>query len=102
MVIPSFIRPKEDQPSPTKALERGLNLKNILKSSEPIKHESITTFSLLRQEVYEEIRQSEQIKVSYPFYQVFISLQLQPIKHYRIFIDIIPTGYEMEAFSEAY
>jgi len=58
----SFIRPKEDQPSPTKALERGFNLKNILKSSEPIKHESITTFSLLRQEVYEEIRQSEQIK----------------------------------------
>ena len=64
MLSSSFIRPKEDQPAPTKAYAKGQTLKNILKASEPIKHEAITTFAQLRQEVFEEFRQFEQVKVT--------------------------------------
>jgi len=57
----SFIRPKADQPSPTKAFPKH-SLKGILKTREPIKHESIATFNQLREEVFEEFRQADQVK----------------------------------------
>ena len=74
-IVPRFIRPKDDQPSPAKAFAKGHILKNILKTSEPIKHEAITSFSSLRQEVFEEIRQSDQIKVS------AVTLDFYPSSH---------------------
>ncbi|XP_077311444.1 twinkle mtDNA helicase isoform X1 [Lithobates pipiens] len=57
----SLIRPGDQQPSPLQALNLGLNLNRILKSSLPASHKSIISFHQLREEVFGQLENAEQV-----------------------------------------
>ncbi|XP_053306366.1 twinkle mtDNA helicase [Spea bombifrons] len=57
----SLIRPGDKQPTPLKALNDGLNLSKILKASLPASHKSIISFRQLREEVFGQLENVEQI-----------------------------------------
>lgn len=52
-------RPSNDCPSAYAALKKGLDLVKIIDSAKPIRHESITSFYQLRQEVFTELSEVE-------------------------------------------
>lgn len=57
----SLVRPGEFQPCPSKALAQGKNLARIVKASIPAAHKSIVSFKQLREDVYGELANVEQV-----------------------------------------
>lgn len=57
----SLVRPGEDRPCPLEALARGKNLSHIIKTSIPAAHKSIVSFKQLREDVYGELLNTEQV-----------------------------------------
>ncbi|XP_026866208.1 twinkle protein, mitochondrial [Electrophorus electricus] len=57
----SLIRPGELQPCPSEALIHGRNLARIIKASIPAAHKSIVSFKQLRDDVYGELINMEQV-----------------------------------------
>ena len=57
----SLVRPGDYQPSPAEALAQGRNLTRIVKSSIPAAHKSIVSFKQLRDDVFGELANTEQV-----------------------------------------
>ncbi|KAG5262717.1 hypothetical protein AALO_G00278090 [Alosa alosa] len=57
----SLVRPGNQQPSAAEALAQGRNLGRIVKSSIPAAHKSIVSFKQLRDDVYGELSNTEQV-----------------------------------------
>ncbi|XP_030630152.1 twinkle mtDNA helicase [Chanos chanos] len=57
----SLVRPGDFQPSPCEALTQGRNLARIIKASIPAAHKSIVSFRQLREDVYGELANTEQV-----------------------------------------
>lgn len=57
----SLVRPGEFQPCPAEALAQGRNLSRIIKASIPAAHKSIVSFKQLREDVYGELVNTEQV-----------------------------------------
>uniref|UniRef100_UPI003AAC2EEC twinkle mtDNA helicase n=1 Tax=Centroberyx gerrardi TaxID=166262 RepID=UPI003AAC2EEC len=57
----SLVRPGEDRPCPVEALAQGMNLSRIIKASIPAAHKSIVSFRQLRDDVYGELVNTEQV-----------------------------------------
>ncbi|CDQ69598.1 unnamed protein product [Oncorhynchus mykiss] len=57
----SLVRPGEFQPCPLEALFQGRNLARIVKASIPAAHKSIVSFRQLREDVYGELANTEQV-----------------------------------------
>ncbi|KAM4636619.1 twinkle mtDNA helicase [Discoglossus pictus] len=57
----SLIRPGDKQPNPLQALNQGLNLNKMLKASLPASHKSIISFRQLREEVFGQLENIEQV-----------------------------------------
>ncbi|KAM5320259.1 twinkle mtDNA helicase isoform 1-T1 [Glossophaga mutica] len=57
----SLVRPGDQHPCPLEALNRGLNLSRILRSTLPAWHKSIVSFRQLREEVLGELSNVEQV-----------------------------------------
>ncbi|KAL0984265.1 hypothetical protein UPYG_G00139210 [Umbra pygmaea] len=57
----SLVRPGEFQPCPLEALVQGRNLARIVKASIPAAHRSIVSFRQLREDVYGELANTEQV-----------------------------------------
>ncbi|KAM8836878.1 twinkle mtDNA helicase isoform 1-T2 [Spinachia spinachia] len=57
----SLVRPGEYQPCPVEALAQGKNFGHIIKSSIPAAHKSIVSFKQLREDVYGELVNTEQV-----------------------------------------
>lgn len=57
----SLVRPGEFRPCPVEALARGKNLSQIIKSSIPAAHKSIVSFRQLREDVYGELVNTDQV-----------------------------------------
>ncbi|XP_063077416.1 twinkle protein, mitochondrial [Engraulis encrasicolus] len=57
----SLVRPGDHQPSAADALAQGRNLARILKSSIPAAHKSIVSFKQLRDDVFGELANTEQV-----------------------------------------
>ena len=56
-----FHRPSAEAPSPIEALQQKLSLKKILASALPVIHDSIVSFHKLREDIYSELAQLEQV-----------------------------------------
>lgn len=56
-----LVRPGEYQPCPSEALLRGRNLARIVKASIPAAHKSIVSFKQLREDVFGELANMEQV-----------------------------------------
>uniref|UniRef100_A0A8C3LDF5 Twinkle mtDNA helicase n=1 Tax=Chrysolophus pictus TaxID=9089 RepID=A0A8C3LDF5_CHRPC len=57
----SLVQPGDLQPKPLEALNRGLNLTKILRAALPAGHKAIVSFRQLREEVFGELANSEQV-----------------------------------------
>ncbi|XP_067393258.1 twinkle mtDNA helicase isoform X1 [Emydura macquarii macquarii] len=57
----SLVRPGDRQPRPLEAFTRGMNLSKILRSALPAGHKSIVSFRQLRDEVFGELSDVEQV-----------------------------------------
>ncbi|XP_068161901.1 twinkle mtDNA helicase [Antennarius striatus] len=57
----SLVRPGEYRPCPVEALAQGKNFDNIIKSSIPAGHKSIVSFRQLREDVYGELANTDQV-----------------------------------------
>ncbi|NWJ11359.1 PEO1 protein, partial [Crypturellus undulatus] len=57
----SLVRPGDQLPRPLDALNRGLNLTKILRGALPAAHKSIVSFRQLREEVFGELVNAEQV-----------------------------------------
>ncbi|OXB82406.1 UNVERIFIED_CONTAM: hypothetical protein H355_009331 [Colinus virginianus] len=57
----SLVRPGDLQPRPLEALNQGLNLTKILRAALPAGHKAIVSFRQLREEVFGELANSEQV-----------------------------------------
>ncbi|KAG7507128.1 twinkle protein, mitochondrial [Solea senegalensis] len=57
----SLVRPGEYRPCPVEALAQGKNLSRIIKSSIPAAHKSIVSFKQLREDVYGELLNTDQV-----------------------------------------
>uniref|UniRef100_A0A3Q3A0B3 Twinkle mtDNA helicase n=1 Tax=Kryptolebias marmoratus TaxID=37003 RepID=A0A3Q3A0B3_KRYMA len=57
----ALVRPGEFQPCPLEALSRGRNLSHIVKASIPAAHKSIVSFKQLRDDVYGELVNMDQV-----------------------------------------
>uniref|UniRef100_A0A3P8RT35 Twinkle mtDNA helicase n=1 Tax=Amphiprion percula TaxID=161767 RepID=A0A3P8RT35_AMPPE len=57
----SLVRPGEFRPCPVEALARGQNLGHIIKASIPAAHKSIVSFKQLRDDVYGELVNTDQV-----------------------------------------
>ncbi|MBN3321876.1 PEO1 protein, partial [Atractosteus spatula] len=57
----SLVRPGEAQPCPSEALAQGKNLARILKAAIPAAHKSIVSFRQLREDVYGELANKDQV-----------------------------------------
>ncbi|XP_067431664.1 twinkle protein, mitochondrial [Thunnus thynnus] len=57
----SLVRPGEYRPCPVEALSQGKNLSHIIKASIPAAHKSIVSFKQLREDVYGELVNTEQV-----------------------------------------
>ncbi|XP_029383821.1 twinkle mtDNA helicase [Echeneis naucrates] len=56
-----LVRPGEYRPCPMEALARGKNLGHIIKTSIPAAHKSIVSFKQLREDVYGELLNTDQV-----------------------------------------
>ncbi|NXG17406.1 PEO1 protein, partial [Grallaria varia] len=57
----SLVRPGNLQPRPLEALNQGLNFTKILRAALPASHKSIISFRQLREEVFGELANTEQV-----------------------------------------
>uniref|UniRef100_K7FHZ9 DNA 5'-3' helicase n=1 Tax=Pelodiscus sinensis TaxID=13735 RepID=K7FHZ9_PELSI len=57
----SLVRPGDQQPRPLEAFTRGMNLSKIVRSALPAGHKSIVSFRQLRDEVFGELANVEQV-----------------------------------------
>uniref|UniRef100_A0A8B9IRZ6 Twinkle mtDNA helicase n=1 Tax=Amazona collaria TaxID=241587 RepID=A0A8B9IRZ6_9PSIT len=57
----SLVRPGNLQPRPLEALNQGMDLTKILRAALPASHKSIVSFRQLREEVFGELANSEQV-----------------------------------------
>ncbi|XP_043912420.1 twinkle protein, mitochondrial isoform X1 [Protopterus annectens] len=57
----SLVRPGDNQPCPSEALSSGLNISKILKSAIPAGHKSIISFRSLREDVFGELANRDQV-----------------------------------------
>ncbi|KAM6897611.1 twinkle mtDNA helicase [Xenentodon cancila] len=57
----ALVRPGECQPQPVEALAQGKNLSRIIKASIPAAHRSIVSFKQLREDVYGELLNTDQV-----------------------------------------
>ncbi|XP_008435535.1 twinkle mtDNA helicase [Poecilia reticulata] len=57
----TLVRPGEFQPCPLEALSQGKNLSRIVKASIPAAHKSIVSFKQLREDVYGELMNTDQV-----------------------------------------
>ncbi|KAM9336512.1 twinkle mtDNA helicase [Symphorus nematophorus] len=57
----SLVRPGEYRPCPVEALAQGKNFSHIIKSSIPAAHKSIVSFKQLREDVYGELVNTDQV-----------------------------------------
>lgn len=57
----SLVRPGEHRPCPVEALAQGKNLNHIIKTSIPAAHKSIVSFKQLREDVYGELVNTDQV-----------------------------------------
>lgn len=57
----ALVRPGEYHPRPVEALAQGKNLNRIIKTSIPAAHKSIVSFKQLREDVYGELVNTEQV-----------------------------------------
>ncbi|XP_053547696.1 twinkle mtDNA helicase [Bombina bombina] len=57
----SLIRPGDKQPSPLQAVNEGMNLNKVLKGSLPASHKSIISFHQLREEVFGQLENVDQV-----------------------------------------
>lgn len=57
-----FVRPTDQQPRPSIALQLGYNLKEIIENAQPIWHKSITTFRSLRQDVLSDLQNIDKVQ----------------------------------------
>ncbi|XP_019357693.1 PREDICTED: twinkle protein, mitochondrial [Gavialis gangeticus] len=57
----SLVRPGDQQPGPLEALNQGINLTKVLHSALPASHKSIVSFRQLRDEVFGELANVEQV-----------------------------------------
>ncbi|KAG8435357.1 hypothetical protein GDO86_013352 [Hymenochirus boettgeri] len=57
----SLIRPGDKQPTPLQAFNEGMNLNKILKASLPASHKSIISFRQIREEVFGQLENADQI-----------------------------------------
>ncbi|XP_044034324.1 twinkle protein, mitochondrial [Siniperca chuatsi] len=57
----SLVRPGEYRPCPVEALAQGKNFSHIIKSSIPAAHKSIVSFKQLREDVFGELVNTEQV-----------------------------------------
>ncbi|MEQ2283651.1 hypothetical protein AMECASPLE_013725 [Ameca splendens] len=57
----TLVRPGEFHPCPLEALSQGKNLSRILKASIPAAHKSIVSFKQLREDVYGELMNTDQV-----------------------------------------
>ncbi|XP_067909143.1 twinkle protein, mitochondrial isoform X2 [Heterodontus francisci] len=57
----SLVRPGDQQPCPREALAMGLNLGKIVKSAIPASHKSIISFRQLRDDVFGELANADQV-----------------------------------------
>lgn len=57
----SLVRPGEYRPCPAEALALGKNLGQVIKSSIPAAHKSIVSFKQLREDVYGELMNTDQV-----------------------------------------
>ncbi|XP_032431209.1 twinkle mtDNA helicase [Xiphophorus hellerii] len=57
----TLVRPGEFQPCPLEALSQGKNLSRIVKASIPAAHKSIVSFKQLREDVYGELINTDQV-----------------------------------------
>ncbi|XP_037087742.1 twinkle protein, mitochondrial-like [Pollicipes pollicipes] len=55
------VRPSAEHGSPLEAMRAGASLQRILEAAAPLYHNAITTFSALRQDVFEEISNATQV-----------------------------------------
>lgn len=56
-----LVRPGEYRPCPVEALAQGKNFSHIIKSSIPAAHKSIVSFKQLREDVYGELMNTDQV-----------------------------------------
>lgn len=56
-----FPRPSTEAPSPIDALQQKQSLKKILASALPVVHDSIVSFQKLRDDIFSELAQLEQV-----------------------------------------
>lgn len=56
-----LIRPSTEAPSPTEALQQKQSLKKILATALPVVHDSIVSFQKLRDDIFSELAQLEQV-----------------------------------------
>uniref|UniRef100_A0A3Q2PAK7 Twinkle mtDNA helicase n=1 Tax=Fundulus heteroclitus TaxID=8078 RepID=A0A3Q2PAK7_FUNHE len=57
----ALVRPGEFQPCPLEALSQGKNLSRIVKAAIPAAHKSIVSFKQLREDVYGELMNTDQV-----------------------------------------
>ena len=57
-------RPSSEHGSPLQALQAGVSLTRALEAAAPLYHNAITTFSSLRQHVFEEISNASQVQIT--------------------------------------
>lgn len=57
----SLVQPGDQQPGPLEALNRGISLAKVLQSALPASHKSIVSFRQLRDEVFSELANVEQV-----------------------------------------
>ena len=58
-----LVRPSSEYGSPLQALQAGVSLPRALEAAAPLYHNAITTFSALRQHVFEEISNATQVRM---------------------------------------
>lgn len=58
----NFVRPTSLHPTPYKAIVNSIDIKSILKLSQPILHKAITTFSALRQDVLSDLQNIDKVQ----------------------------------------
>ncbi|XP_071956138.1 twinkle mtDNA helicase-like isoform X2 [Antedon mediterranea] len=56
-----LLRPLDDLPAPLQALNMNMDLMKILKRAQPVAHRSILSFQNLRQEVFRELTDTDQV-----------------------------------------
>ncbi|CAD5117485.1 DgyrCDS6253 [Dimorphilus gyrociliatus] len=97
-----LIRPSNDCPSAHKALKKGLDLVKIIDSAKPIRHESITSFFQLRQEVFTELSEVELVAgVKWKRYPQLVKL-LKGHRRGELTVFTGPTGSGKTTFISEY